>query len=753
MGAAVKVVTDPEILRQLNGGQGQAVTDPKILDQLNAPTDALDTPDSIGRKTLDAVQSGAGGLRDLGMGAIRGAGAIGSTLLWPIDAAKDAITGNKGQSSHQERVAGMDSFMRDNADPNSLGFKEGEIAAQIAGTAGMGGALAQGIRAFPMLAKFAPALESGGFNLGKPAATTLGGKVADMATRVGAGAVVGGASAGLVNPGDAGAGALIGGALPPVAKGVGALGGAVGDMIEPFRQGGREQIIARALRDAAGGDEAAAQAIARLRDAGELIPGSLPTAGQAAGNAGIAALERSALAKVPKVTTDLTTRLEAQNAARIAALEELAGSPATRQAAEDTRATQTGQLRDLALNNANFGTSKTTDLTSRLGDKVQQISQALRDRTTLQTRASQNAAEAANRFPGVPLQELGDSAAVGQAFPDIGTLARKAAMQDVGVADIGTVVAQRQAERDMLGRQLDSLRQSGYSPLNAGSITKSIEGVLSQPGIRASDVAQKSLGAVRDKLAGLADVRGNIDARDLYTVRKEIGNVISSYAKETNNWDKRLTAGLEQNMQGAIDNAIRKAGAGNLWDQYLSKYQELSKPLNQMDTAGEILKRAVTPRGNMTLDKFSRAVSDDTAKSATGYGKATLEGTMTPEQMQLLNALKQDLQRADFAKTAGISGSDTAQKLAYGDMINGAGHAAGLSTGSLIGYLVSKGAQAAGNGARGKIAEQLATSLLSPQETARLMTLRPAERTAMLASALMRAAPKLSVLPATQSNP
>lgn len=177
--------------------------------------------------------------KNIGMGALKGASDIGTTLLYPVDKAVDIISGDRGpslsglvtgnqpMSRNEERRATLGGYFADRADTSSLAFKGGELASDIAGTAGVGGAIAKATG----LAKYAPrlaaALESGGFRLGGPAASTTAGRVGDAATRAGAGAVVGGASAGLVNPDDAGIGAGIGAVLPGAVKAAGAAGRAV----------------------------------------------------------------------------------------------------------------------------------------------------------------------------------------------------------------------------------------------------------------------------------------------------------------------------------------------------------------------------------------------------------------------------------------------------------------------------------------------------------------------------------------------
>ena len=177
-----------------------------------------------------SIKQGAGNLL---AGAVRGAGSIGATLLAPVDAAARAL--NKGnpvsvggiEIAGHDRRAGMDAGLQSmGAEPDSGLFKTGKISTEVLGTMGVGGGLANVAgRAVPAIAN-APiltALRTSGMTTGLNP-VTMGQKAADLGARALAGGVSGGASAGLVTPGDAGAGAAVGAALPPTLKAAGAVG-------------------------------------------------------------------------------------------------------------------------------------------------------------------------------------------------------------------------------------------------------------------------------------------------------------------------------------------------------------------------------------------------------------------------------------------------------------------------------------------------------------------------------------------------
>jgi hypothetical protein len=160
-------------------------------------------------------------LKNLGAGALSGAAQIGATILSPIDwAAKKAGIENEALFPTDRRSA-IESGLREmGAQPESMVFKGGQLGAEIAGTAGAGGAIAKGLKFAPQLAS---AVESGGFKLAQQGGNAL----ARVGTRAAGGAISGGAMTGMVNPEDTASGAALGAAFPIAVKGVGKLGSAI----------------------------------------------------------------------------------------------------------------------------------------------------------------------------------------------------------------------------------------------------------------------------------------------------------------------------------------------------------------------------------------------------------------------------------------------------------------------------------------------------------------------------------------------
>jgi hypothetical protein len=171
-------------------------------------------------------------VKSLAKGALVGVADIGNTVLNGALYLPGKLSPELAQWN-RTRNADMDYITQSNNGDNA--FKLGRIGGNIAATYPVGGAIADTVKtvapgviqASPTAAKVVESIASGGFRTGAPAATTTLGKAGDLAIRSAGGAITGGASAGLVNPSDAGAGTIIGAALPPAVMAAGKAGNAL----------------------------------------------------------------------------------------------------------------------------------------------------------------------------------------------------------------------------------------------------------------------------------------------------------------------------------------------------------------------------------------------------------------------------------------------------------------------------------------------------------------------------------------------
>lgn len=161
-----------------------------------------------------------------------------------------------------------------------------------------------------------------------PQISNVAAKIPSFALATGEPAAIGGGTAALMTPTAEGRGqaaavdAGLSTLFPVAGKMIGSGYNAVKGAVEPFYEGGRNKIIGRALREFAGND--ADLAVRNLKNAPELVQGSMPTVGQSAGVPSLAALERTAMATSPEAANALAARKLAQSNAQVNALENIA---------------------------------------------------------------------------------------------------------------------------------------------------------------------------------------------------------------------------------------------------------------------------------------------------------------------------------------------------------------------------------------------------------------------------------------------
>jgi hypothetical protein len=261
-------------------------------------------------------------------GGVRGAGSIGATLLAPFDMATDAIeravTGkDRPVSRNAARRQGMDQALTGlmGADPTSLAFQLPKVGMEVAGTLGVGPAVAGLGAAVPAIAARAAPVLDAVRTAGMSAGGLTGARA--LAARSAGGGIAGAAAAGVVNPEDAVLGGIVGGALPGVAQVAGKAGQAAGAGWRSLTAGREEKAgseIARALGLET--PEQVAAAVRQLERARELVPGAGVTAAQALRTPQASIVERVVSESAGGV--GLKNRMAAQNAARLAALDRVA---------------------------------------------------------------------------------------------------------------------------------------------------------------------------------------------------------------------------------------------------------------------------------------------------------------------------------------------------------------------------------------------------------------------------------------------
>jgi len=406
----------------------------------------------------------------------------------------------------------------------------------------------------------------------------------------------------------------VGTVLGPVAEGtVNALGKVVG-LVKNLTPSGRQEAMSKYVNELAGPERDAV--IKALQDAKELVTGSRPTVAEALANVPSAAELVAAQAKLSGtkgVAGKFAERTSEQQAARVRALQGIAGTEAERAAIATERGTVTGGMRESALDINDI--AKNT-----LGNIDKQVNQTV-------GRLIQQAKET------VP--------ALQQTSP-----AFKLSTEDLISSSKETATALKKA-------QLDSLEQNGVFPLLATDITKEIDKVLKGT---ISDTSRSVLQAVKDKIISKADDNGIIGSRDLYENVRKMSN--QDIAKLLGLGEQYASGGIPEqaakalgNTKKFIDAALNKSSEG-LWTKYLDSYSAYSNKLNRMEIGDFLANRLQTGLDKERAGVFATAVENaaNTIKKSTGIPRyEKLSQVLTEKEVGTVNSVLADLMRKSKA--------------------------------------------------------------------------------------------------------
>jgi hypothetical protein len=443
-------------------------------------------------------------------------------------------------------------------------------------------------------------------------------------------------------------GGLFGAALPAVVSGAKAAKAA---LVEPFTSKGQTAIASRVINKAAANPEMLAKKLLETKGA---TAGFVPTVGQAADDAGVAALERSVRASQPNMFDSVD---KSQRGALVDALRNIAKTPEERAAAVKAVEKQAKDLYGRALQ-----------------ENVQVTPQLSRLSTRPSMQKAQARAIALSEELGLPYRARLDDMRPKSIPIDAPTGTPSSVLGDLQTDSLGMIKGQPEK----------------YIP------------------------SQPSGGAFFD----LPPVE-SVPVRDMHTLKMGMDALLTDPS---------------MGIAGTEASAIRRTREA-LLDQLPESYQvarqghiEINKPVHQMDIGTELYNRftpALADQGGLpfksTAQSYANALrnGDDLAKNVTGLKNATLEGIMTPEQLQVLRGVAQDSAMKAAAENAGRGvGSDTFQKLSMSNIASQAGVPEFVSNLARVpaGWIKRVG-DAAYGGSDDAIRAKLAELLLDPRMT------------------------------------
>jgi hypothetical protein len=380
------------------------------------------------------------------------------------------------------------------------------------------------------------------------------------------------------------------------------------------------------------------------------------------------------------------------------------------------------------------------------GDDAANVISALRGATAQTPGVQPTVGMAAQQMNRPSLAALGR--ATEAINPDVmnAVAARNATNQQAMRAALESVTPDQalatQARQNVAGALYNQARTQGIDQAAAASLQPQIQSLVQRlPG----DVVESAKDLARISGIQIDDV-GSLQG--LHWVKEALDDQISAAARSGNSTRERALMGLKDNFLDTLDQL------SPTYAQARQTYARMSQPVNQAQVLGRIGERAVTPQGDMTFTRLANAATDRTAQSVTGMPRATLESTLTPQQMATINALRGDLGAMNWAQTAGRgAGSDTVQKLAFTNMLQQVGVPTFLQNfapSQVLGNVAQRGLGLAYGEMNQRMASELAEAMMNPQRAAELMQLAQGNPQVqqLLANALRSSAVAGAVTPA-----
>ena len=519
--------------------------------------------------------------------------------------------------------------------------------------------------------------------------------------------------------------------------------------IAPFTRAGQAQLAANTLvREATD----PAQAAANLSTAAPIVPGSLRTTGEASGDTGLLALEKGIRARNPGPFGE---RISQQNAARQAELASVGGTPADIVAADRFRDGETAPMREDAFATArrlreanplqpegatpeaiaprNYATSDASQdsilqwlaKNPRGIDSTEAQAQGL-DPSQFGTSDAMVGIKRAFRRGGMSFDQAAE--ALHQAgypvsdelgySPNVLLDAIDSELRGNPVYSLGNTRRFAELEQQM-GDQNPAVQPTGAQPaqpLPGRAPIKQVHDVIDQ--LLASPAgARESIGKTLRWAKGL--IGENDDPETLYEVRKDLAlaqrDQLQPGGRDAPNATMLAQArGQLGKVIGSLDDAIESAAPG--YKHYLSRYSELSEPIDQMSAIQGLQKRASSGLDTATGEQFlSGPQFARNLRSTLERSDGPFSPRLTPEQTQRLEAVREDLQRAGAVgnPTVRTPGSDTFQNFMTGQR-TGSGL---LSHVPVLGKFlapVSKYVDA-------RVNAQLSDAMLDPERAAQLL--------------------------------
>jgi hypothetical protein len=429
----------------------------------------------------------------------------------------------------------------------------------------------------------------------------------------------------------------VGAALGPVVEGGLKTLGAVYGAAKGLTAEGRKQTMLNHLDTLVGPDKA--EALERMRDAKQLVTGSRPTVAEVLADLPSAVDIMAAQKKLSSAQGTgrfFEVRTSDNQAARVRAIDAIAGTSADRAAVKAERNAVTGPMRETALDQSDLAGPIFTRLEKEISGKYNSVA----------------AAETTSGMQGMAAANQAVTALAGK--PGWLTAGDLAASANKGSGLYKGLAGNLRQEAQLKEFQLNSLEQNGFFPLRASDLTDQIDVAIRGA---SKDEVKAILQSSRDKILSKADENGIVSSRDLYDNVRQVLNrdILAAVAKPNQPFSAGLNAveaKTSTNVKKFIDAALNKSSDG-LWTQYIESYTKHSNKLNRMEVGDYLSRKLNTPLDKESAGAFAAAVENaaGTIKKSTGLPRYNQLGdVLTKAETTSVENVLADLQRSTKAQ-------------------------------------------------------------------------------------------------------
>ncbi len=252
----------------------------------------------------------------------------------------------------------------------------------------------------------------------------------------------------------------------------------------------------------------------------------------------------------------------------------------------------------------------------------------------------------------------------------------------------------------------DDLYKDALKPLNLGKLddetTKEIANLTKRPAIQ--DAMQAARINAANKGKDIADPAGSM--RGLHETKMALDRQIKAVKAKLDRDNAGSTSAELDSLNDAKTSLLGfMEKISPTYKTARQSYDRLSKPIDQLEDIAKLADKSISAETEkIFISQFSK-----------GLKELKKSGVLSDRQITRLENIQKDLARTKFADTAGKGvGSDTVQKLAYSNLMNQTGLP--ISATNRLGKFVY-------GDVNEQLKDKLAETMLSPQETLRLMRL------------------------------